>query len=103
MSYSSLPFEPTLNPCATLPDESFAVSIKTGTSAGLRRKPITNRQRPKAGDDGEYPIIVHCHLRWDWVWQRPQQFISRLSRRHRILFVEMLPPDPWLAVPLARF
>src|SRR3954467_1317838 len=35
-----------------------------------------------------YPIIVHCHLNWEGVWQRPQQFISRLSQRHRILFVE---------------
>ena len=35
-----------------------------------------------------YPIIVHCHLRWEGVWQRPQQFLSRLSQRHPILFVE---------------
>ncbi|RYG63002.1 glycosyltransferase family 1 protein, partial [bacterium] len=35
-----------------------------------------------------YPVIVHCHLRWDFVWQRPQQFLSRLSKKHRILFVE---------------
>lgn len=35
-----------------------------------------------------FPIIVHCHLRWDFVWQRPQQFHSRLSARHRVLFVE---------------
>lgn len=35
-----------------------------------------------------FPIIVHSHLGWDWVWQRPQQFISRLSRQHRVLFVE---------------
>lgn len=35
-----------------------------------------------------FPIIVHCHLRWDFVWQRPQQFLSRLSRKHRVLFVE---------------
>ena len=40
------------------------------------------------GQDFSYPIIVHSHLRWDWVWQRPQQFISRLARRHRVLFVE---------------
>src|SRR5690606_6952531 len=38
--------------------------------------------------DQNYPIIVHSHLRWDGVWQRPQQFLSRLSRRHRIVFVE---------------
>lgn len=35
-----------------------------------------------------YPIIVHSHLCWGWVWQRPQQFLSRLSKRHRVLFVE---------------
>jgi glycosyltransferase involved in cell wall biosynthesis len=38
--------------------------------------------------DSNYPIIVHCHLRWEGVWQRPQQFLSRLSKRHEILFVE---------------
>ncbi|HSP46304.1 MAG TPA: hypothetical protein VLO30_09950, partial [Chthoniobacterales bacterium] len=35
-----------------------------------------------------YPIIVHSHLGWDWVWQRPQQFLSRLSDNHRVLFIE---------------
>ncbi len=35
-----------------------------------------------------FPIIVHSHLGWDWVWQRPQQFLSRLSKNHRVLFVE---------------
>lgn len=34
------------------------------------------------------PILVHCHLRWDFVWQRPQQIFSRLARHHRILFLE---------------
>ncbi len=34
------------------------------------------------------PLIVHCHLSWDGVWQRPQQFMSRLSRRRAVLFVE---------------
>lgn len=39
-------------------------------------------------DRFDYPILVHSHLRWDWVWQRPQQFLSRLSRKHPVLFVE---------------
>jgi glycosyltransferase involved in cell wall biosynthesis len=34
------------------------------------------------------PIIVHCHLRWDFVWQRPQQIFSRLSQDHPVLFLE---------------
>src|SRR6185437_438379 len=50
-----------------------------------------------------YPIIAHCHLCWDWVWQRPQQFLSRLSARHKILFVETFAPDPQLSSATARF
>ncbi|NHZ83084.1 NAD(P)-binding protein [Massilia sp. CCM 8695] len=33
-------------------------------------------------------IIVFCHLRWDFVYQRPQQLLSRLAQYFRILFVE---------------
>jgi len=62
------------------------------------RRGKASRQSPAA-----FPIIVHCHLCWDWVWQRPQQFISRLSKSHRILFVETVAPDPELAAPLVRF
>lgn len=42
---------------------------------------------PRAGA-AEAPIICFCHLGWDWVWQRPQQFLSRLAKRHPVLFVE---------------
>ena len=34
------------------------------------------------------PIIVHSHLRWDFVWQRPQQLLSRFAQRSDVLFVE---------------
>jgi glycosyltransferase involved in cell wall biosynthesis len=47
----------------------------------------------------EYPIIVHSHLGWDWVWQRPQQFLSRFSRRHQILFVEGPSPSDEITAP----
>jgi len=53
--------------------------------------------------NSNYPILVHSHLCWDWVWQRPQQFLSRLSARHKILFVETIAPDPQLSSPTARF
>lgn len=33
-------------------------------------------------------LVVASHLRWSFVWQRPQQLLSRLARHHRILFVE---------------
>jgi glycosyltransferase involved in cell wall biosynthesis len=34
------------------------------------------------------PLIVFSHLSWNWVWQRPQQFISRIAKRRPVLFVE---------------
>lgn len=35
-----------------------------------------------------YGIVVFSHLRWGFVWQRPQQFLSRFARKHNILFFE---------------
>jgi glycosyltransferase involved in cell wall biosynthesis len=34
------------------------------------------------------PLIVQSHLRWDFVWQRPQQLLSRLASQSPVLFVE---------------
>lgn len=43
----------------------------------------------KLGRGGSaFSIVAFCHLSWDWVWQRPQQFLSRLACRHPLLFVE---------------
>lgn len=38
-----------------------------------------------------FDLLVFCHLRWDFVYQRPQHIISRLAHDHRVLFVE----EPW--------
>ena len=42
----------------------------------------------KPAENADAPIIVHSHLRWDFVWQRPQQLLSRLAQRNDVLFVE---------------
>src|SRR5215210_6262591 len=36
----------------------------------------------------ERPLIVQSHLRWDFVWQRPQQTLSRFAEHAPVLFVE---------------
>lgn len=33
-------------------------------------------------------LIVFSHLRWDFVYQRPQHLISRLARHYRVVFFE---------------
>jgi glycosyltransferase involved in cell wall biosynthesis len=35
-----------------------------------------------------YDMVVFCHLRWDFVYQRPQHIISRMAKHYRILFIE---------------
>lgn len=47
--------------------------------------PVKPSVRPKKND---YDLIVFCHLRWDFVYQRPQHIISRLAQDYKILFVE---------------
>ena len=42
----------------------------------------------KAADTLDVSYIVHSHLRWDFVWQRPQQILSRIAQRGHVLFVE---------------
>lgn len=37
-------------------------------------------------------LIVFSHLRWDFVYQRPQHLMSRLARHYRIYFIEE--PEP---------
>lgn len=77
---------------------------KTNDSLSSKRQAIPRPSRTRRrSSSAQYPILVHCHLCWDWVWQRPQQFVSRLSRQHRVLFLEMGAPDPQLLTPLARF
>ncbi len=92
------------NTAATLNSESSSTS---GRSNGRSWTPSATRngdaiQSAKAQRE-DFPIVVHSHLCWDWVWQRPQQFLSRLSARHKILFVETIGPDSQLAAPYARF
>ena len=47
-------------------------------------------------------LIVFCHLRWDFVFQRPQHLMTRLAEHYRILFVEE-PVDPFDVAALKKF
>ncbi|HEY7383905.1 MAG TPA: glycosyltransferase family 1 protein [Beijerinckiaceae bacterium] len=33
-------------------------------------------------------LVCFSHLRWDFVWQRPQHLLSRAAKQFRVLFVE---------------
>lgn len=103
MSYAPIQTETTLNPRNTAESKRPILQNKSSRSSSVTVRKGQHRRRNESSDSSAHPIIVHCHLCWDWVWQRPQQFLSRLSQRHKILFVETIGPDPELAAPLARF
>src|SRR5437867_7906194 len=102
MSYAPFASIPLLNHAT---ETNSSICLNRDTSSIRERKETSHtagRQKAATSPRIDYPLIVHCHLCWDWVWQRPQQFLSRLSHRHRVLFVETLAPDPNLVTPLAQ-
>src|SRR3712207_140632 len=59
---------------------------------GHVRVTLTHRAAPTVAEDPhstDADLVVLSHLRWDWVWQRPQQVISRLARQRRAWVVEV--------------
>ena len=49
---------------------------------------VSNLRVDDSRETDRYGIVVFSHLRWGFVWQRPQQFLSRFARKHPILFIE---------------
>ena len=49
---------------------------------------------------GAFDVVCLSHLRWDFVWQRPQHLMSRCARERRVFFVEEVVYDDqtWLEV-----
>ena len=104
MSYTPHQTDPINHERNHFPRELKTTTSRTLSSRSRASESITSRKRIEdedefSSEEQSYPIIVHSHLCWDWVWQRPQQFLSRLSRRHPVLFVETVGPDARLVVP----
>lgn len=36
----------------------------------------------------DFDIVVFSHLRWEFVFQRPQHLLTRFAKKHKVLFVE---------------
>ena len=66
--------------------DSAAISAASDSSVQVTDRKETDR----------YGIVVFSHLRWGFVWQRPQQFLSRFAKKHQILFIE----EPFFDRPL---
>jgi len=38
--------------------------------------------------DSTYDLVCFSHLRWDFVFQRPQHLMARFAKMHRVFFIE---------------
>lgn len=67
----------------------------------LKKRKIYTRKttlptQPVVADHLGYEMIVFSHLRWDFVYQRPQHLISRISNSYKTLFIEEpVPPGEY--------
>jgi beta-glucosidase/6-phospho-beta-glucosidase/beta-galactosidase len=80
---------------AAVADTAPGLAAEPGVNRGLGVSPERSNGAAlprKLGQDarttGRYGIVVFSHLRWGFVWQRPQQFLSRFAKKHPILFIE---------------
>ncbi len=48
----------------------------------------TGASNPQTFGNGEVDLLCISHLRWNFVYQRPQHLMSRFARRQRVFFVE---------------
>ncbi|HVE64908.1 MAG TPA: glycosyltransferase [Mycobacteriales bacterium] len=50
-------------------------------------------------NSSDSPLVVISHLRWDWVWQRPQHLVSRLASDRPVFYVEEPVATPTCPAP----
>ena len=49
---------------------------------------MSNNTNAFTAPPGETDLVCFSHLRWDFVYQRPQHLLSRCARKRRVFFVE---------------
>lgn len=70
------------------------INHKSATNSALQRQPekanVKNTLTSYAfsGPDEVQDLVCFSHLRWDFVYQRPQHLLSRASKQWRVWYVE---------------
>src|SRR5688572_8278295 len=67
------------------PNEMIKTWLKEHTQIEHDEPSIASRSRKE-----KYPADLICvsHLRWDFVYQRPQHLLSRAAKSRRVFFIE---------------
>lgn len=60
----------------------------------MRFREVSAHPSPLAANPLKPILVCFSHLRWSFVWQRPQHLLSRAARNYRVIFVEDPLPAP---------
>lgn len=74
-------------PAAASSAQRSAASSSAATRSA-KQEILIDSDTSETKETDRYGIVVFSHLRWGFVWQRPQQFLSRFAKKHQILFIE---------------
>ena len=50
--------------------------------------PVESKAEPSASDPETMTLLCFSHLRWNFVFQRPQHLMSRFAREMNVIFWE---------------
>src|SRR3982751_4495950 len=70
---------------------TYPNTIKNGLSGALRNSAWAKLQNVDGStnkSEAKPDLVCFSHLRWDFVYQRPQHLLSRAARDRRVFFVE---------------
>ncbi len=77
----------------------FQFAIGKNRKKTSQNTDLSKSTRPR---ESSSTILCFSHLRWSFVYQRPQHLMSRFAQDHRVLFLEEPirndTPEPWLDV-----
>src|SRR3712207_896024 len=57
----------------------------------MKERSITRSAASVVSEYSDVPaplLVCFSHLRWDFVWQRPQHLLSRAAKHYRVIFIE---------------
>ena len=75
-----------IDPMARVLSQPYGLAL---TQAQQLTRQLCSTDAPPGREEIIMPtLIVFCHLRWDFVYQRPQQLLSRLAENYKVAFVE---------------
>lgn len=62
--------------------------MQTNLHTPKKRATEINISTPVNESPQNYDMVVFCHLRWQFVYQRPQHLISRMAKNRKVLLIE---------------